>query len=30
MYMDLTLVTNNTSQFSRISDVVVENWQEGT
>jgi tRNA(fMet)-specific endonuclease VapC len=30
IYMDLTLVTNNKSHFSRISDLAIENWQEET
>jgi tRNA(fMet)-specific endonuclease VapC len=28
IYMDLTLVTNNTSHFSRINDLTLENWEE--
>ena len=28
IYMDLTLVTNNTSHFSRINYLTLENWEE--
>jgi len=28
IYMDLTLVTNNTNHFSRINDLTLENWEE--
>ena len=30
IYMDLSLVTNNKSHFSRISDLILENWEEDT
>ena len=28
MYMNLSLVTNNKAHFSRIKDLVLENWEE--
>jgi len=28
MYMNFSLVTNNKSHFSRIDDIVLENWEE--
>ena len=28
LYQDLTLITNNTKEFNRIPDLVIENWIE--
>jgi len=28
IYMDLSLVTNNKSHFSRINDLAIENWED--
>ena len=28
IYMDLSLVTNNKSHFSRINDLTIENWED--
>jgi len=28
MYMDLSLVTNNRNHFSRIDDLILENWED--